>query len=122
MVRVAALLCFVALAVTACGSSSSNQAAATTTKPKVCKARVAAVAKINADIAALQHAAKGAAADKATDKFLLDVATAPISNLLRNRLIDHAAAAVATKCPECFTAMESERPIPAIAEGDNGCS
>lgn len=120
MVRVAALLALVALAVTACGSSAPSKRAATTTT-KVCKARAAAIAKLDADIAALQRAAKGTASDRATDTFLLDVAKAPISNLLRNRLIDHAAAAVTAKCPQCFQAMEAERPIPAIAEGDNGC-
>ena len=120
MVRVAALLVFLVLAVTACGSSSHANPPATTTT-KVCRARAAAIAKINADIAALQQAAKGDATDKATDRFLLDVDTAPISNLLRNRLIDHAAATVTTKCPQCFQAMEAERPIPAIAHGDTGC-
>ena len=122
MVRVAALLCVVTLAVTACGSSTRHATPATTATSKKCRDERAAIAKVNAAVAALQQAKKGPATDKATDHFLLVVATAPISNLQRNRLIDHAAAAVATKCPQCFQALESERPIPAIAHGDTGCS
>jgi hypothetical protein len=125
VVRVAALLALLAFAATACGSSHPRAQATTTTTAaasKRCTKEAAALAKINADIAALQHAKKGAESDHATDTFLLDVATAPISNLQRNRLIDHAAAAVSTKCPQCFQAMESERPIPAIAHvGNTGC-
>jgi hypothetical protein len=51
------------------------------------------------------------------------VLTAPIGNLARNRMIDHAAAIVAPVCQQCFQALEAERPIPAIAHGDSGkCS
>lgn len=120
MVRLTVLCALLVLTAAACGSASHpTQAAAA--KAKTCTARAASIAKIHADIAALQKASTDSAVNHATDRFLLDVDTAPISNLLRNRLIDHAAAAVTTKCPQCFQAMEAERPIPAIAHGDTGC-
>ena len=59
------------------------------------------------------------------DRFLHDVATAPIPNLTRNRLIDHAASAIVGACQQCFQALEAERPIPAIAHGEQsipGCA
>jgi hypothetical protein len=61
------------------------------------------------------------AINAATDRFLNDVALAPISNLQRNRLIDHAMAAVGTHCEQCFQAFESARPIPSIRAGDSKC-
>jgi hypothetical protein len=89
-----------------------------------------AIAALDADLAAIKRAAalptrdtlKGnAAINRATDRFLLHVETAPIDNLKRNRLIDHAAAAVAGACTQCFQALEAERPIVSIAHGDRGC-
>ena len=61
-----------------------------------------------------------AAASRLTDRFLQDVDTAPINNLTRNRMIDHAAAAVSALCPQCFQALEADRPIPAIAQAGAG--
>ena len=50
----------------------------------------------------------------ATDRFLHDVDVAPLDNLVRNRLIDHAAAVLVGTCEQCFQALEAERPIPSI--------
>ncbi|TMK94466.1 MAG: hypothetical protein E6G42_04600 [Actinobacteria bacterium] len=53
----------------------------------------------------------------ATDRFLADLGSAHLDLLLENRLIDHAAAALAGSCTQCFQALEAERPIPAISHG-----
>jgi hypothetical protein len=58
--------------------------------------------------------------DRETDRFLHDVQTAPVDNLVRNRMIDHAAAIVAPVCQQCFQALEAERPIPSIAHAHTG--
>ena len=106
-----------------CGGGSKD---ATCTSPKEQRA----LARLDADLAALKRAAalpspdalKGnAAVNRATDRFLLHVATAPIDNLKRNRLIDHAAALLLGSCEQCFQALEAERPIVTIAHGDLGC-
>ena len=87
-------------------------------------------AGLNRDLASLRTAGQvhvadkllgGPAANRATDRFLHDLEVAPISNLMRNRLIDHAAASVVGNCQQCFQALEAERPIPAIRAGDKGC-
>ena len=89
-----------------------------------------ALARLNADLSAIRKAAKlpvtdalkgGPEINKATDRFLLDVEKAPIDNLQRNRLIDHAAAALLGSCTQCFQALEAERPVVSIAHGDQGC-
>jgi hypothetical protein len=76
------------------------------------------MAKLDADIAALRRARSSSAAiNRATDRFLYDVATAPITNLKRNRLIDHAVGALGGQCEQCFQALEAARPIPTIRTG-----
>jgi hypothetical protein len=89
-----------------------------------------ASARLGADLTALKRAAalpapdtlKGnAAVNRATDRFLLDVQTAPIDNLKRNRMIDHAAALLVGSCEQCFQALEAQRPTVSIAHGDLGC-
>jgi hypothetical protein len=113
----ALLICVLLLA--ACGSGSKT-AAKNCTSPKA----AAALRKIRADTAAIRAAAnlpvkdtlKGnAKVSHATDRFLLDVETAPIDNLQRNRLIDLAAAALVGSCEQCFQALEAERPIVTMA-------
>jgi hypothetical protein len=113
----ALLVCVLLLA--ACGSGSNKPAAKDCTSPKA----AAALRKLQADTRAIKSAAllpvrnalKGnAAVSHATDRFLLDVDTAPIDNLTRNRLIDHAAAALVGSCAQCFQALEAERPIVTI--------
>jgi hypothetical protein len=115
-----------ALLLAGCGGGNSKQATDCTTSPK----EEAALARLQVDLAAIKHAAalptsdtlKGnSAINRATDRFLLHVETAPIDNLQRNRMIDHAAALLVGTCQQCFQALEAARPIPSIAHGDNGC-
>jgi hypothetical protein len=84
------------------------------------KAACPAVLKLDRDLAAMRAATTEAAASRLTDRFLRDVDTAPVDNLTRNRMIDHAAAAVSALCAQCFQALEAERPIPAIAHSGAG--
>ena|SRR5438045_1875182 len=117
--------CCVALAA-GCGGGSKPAA-------KACRnvAAARALKHLKADVAAIRRAAAlpakdsqagNTATNRATDAFLKDVATAPIGNLARNRLIDHAAAALTGSCAQCFQALEAGRPIPAIAQGQAGCA
>jgi len=113
------------LALTACGASSrpaARQPPATAGSAKQCRKQAVALTRINHDLTAMQRATTEATMSTLTDRFLLHVSTAPLTNLQRNRLIDHAAAAVSIKCPQCFQALEAERPIPAIRAGDLTCS
>jgi hypothetical protein len=107
------------LVLAACGGSSPRHAAACTS-PRTARALV----RVNKDVAAIRKAAalptkdtfKGnAAVNRATDTFMNDVFTLPLDNLTRNRLIDHAAAALAGSCSQCFQALEANRPIITIA-------
>ena len=62
------------------------------------------------------HTVKGTAATRrTTSRFIDHLGASTIDDLSKNRLIDHAAAAVATTCDQCFQQLESIRPIPAIA-------
>jgi hypothetical protein len=123
VVRATALALSV-LALAACGSTAAQTAAppASCTSPKA----ALAVQKLARDTAAIRAAAdlpgantlKGnAAINRATDRFLTDVETAPIDNIARNRLIDHAAAALVGACQQCFQALEADRPVVWIAKG-----
>ena len=125
MIRLAALAAAV-LALTACGGAEETKQHA-----RQCRNQTAALAKIHRDLAALRAAARLPVHDRlignkpinvATDAFLRDVALAPIDNLQRNRLIDHAMSAIGTHCQQCFQAFEAGRPIPAIRAGDLSCS
>ena len=128
MLRGAAVLLLLALSLAACGgTSAANHAPAR----KACPNQQRALAKINRDLAALRKAGRlptkntligNHAINVATDKFLYDIAVAPIDNLQRNRLIDHAMAALVGNCQQCFQALEAGRPIPAIRSGDLKCS
>jgi hypothetical protein len=88
------------------------------------KAACPALQKLDSEVSAMHAATTPAQASRLTDRFLQEVDTAPIDSLTRNRMIDHAAAAVSALCPQCFQALEADRPIPAIASGDvgAGCS
>jgi hypothetical protein len=119
LLRGTALL-LAAVLLAACGSASQTASAKHCTSPKA----AAAVRKLGADTRAIRTAANlpvtdplmgNAAVSRATDRFLLDVDTAPIDNLARNRWIDLAAAALVGSCEQCFQALEAERPIPEIA-------
>jgi hypothetical protein len=116
----AAAICSVAC-LAACGSAKHTAVATATrcTSPK-------ADARLAADIAAMRRAAAlptkntllgNAAINRATDRFLNDVQIAHITNLKRNRLIDHAAGTLSGACEQCFQALEAARPIPNIRMG-----
>jgi hypothetical protein len=125
VVRAAAAAATV-LALAGCGSTTASHDASPPAKACVAPGTVHALRKLAADTAAIRAAAalptkdmlKGnAAVNHATDRFLLDEETAPISNVRRNRLIDHAAAALAGACEQCFQALEADRPLVWIAKG-----
>jgi hypothetical protein len=112
-----------ALLLAGCGGSGSSKACKSPREQK-------ALARLQVDLAAIKRAAALPAPDtlkgnpainRATDQFLLHVETAPIDNLKRNRMIDHAAALLLGNCQQCFQALEAERPIVSIAHGDRGC-
>jgi len=118
----------VALALTGCGGSAAPKASQAT-DPRCRDDRVAAahaLVRLRRDVADIRVAARTVPAsaalkgndsvNRATDRFLLDVATAPIDALARNRLIDHAMSALVGSCEQCFQALEAERPIPAIKQ------
>jgi hypothetical protein len=107
-----------------CGGSSKH---ASVTKPR-CPRRVPArwTARLKRDVAAIRRAARrptkdtlkgNPAINAATDRFLLDVNKAPVDLLVKNRFIDHAAAALVGSCQQCFQALEAGRPIPEISHG-----
>jgi hypothetical protein len=120
VLRALLLLSCAALCLTACGSG--HHAAATTQRcvsPK-------AIAKLQTDITAMRRAAAlptkntldgNPSLNRATDRFLNDVSLAHITNLKRNRMIDHAAGTLAGACEQCFQALEAARPIPNIRLG-----
>ena len=120
-----ALLLLAAVALLAGCAGTATQTAAPAKKP--CPETGRALARLTADIAAIRRAARTTPEESpqinaATDRFLRDVATAPIPNLSRNRLIDHAAGALQGSCEQCFQALEAERPIVTIRYGSAaGC-
>ena len=112
-------------ALAACGGGSGHRGArAACIRPGASKA----LRRIDADVAALKRASRlptrstlrgNAAINRATDAFLRDVELAPISNLQRNRLIDHAAAALVGSCEQCFQALEAGRPIVTVVDSSH---
>jgi hypothetical protein len=116
------------LGLVACGSSShhsaTRSAAGTTTRGCTDPRTARDTTRLRRDVAAI-HAAAGkptkdtfkgnAAVNSATDRFLADEGRAHVSLLVKNRMIDHAAAALAGSCQQCFQALEAERPIPSIS-------
>lgn len=89
-----------------------------------------ALARLQADIEALRRAARtptkdtlqgNHAVNAATDRFLNDVELAPIGNLRRNRLIDHAMGTLSGACEQCFQALEAARPVVNIRLGERRC-
>jgi hypothetical protein len=129
VLRAAAILSCAALCLAACGGSKHTGAAQGTTTVGSC-VNTAAMAKLHADVAAIKRASNlpttnrldgNAAINKATDRFLLDVATAKIDNKRRNRMIDLAMGSLANQCEQCFQALEAGRPVPSLRYGDTGC-
>jgi hypothetical protein len=128
--RLAGVAALIALAACAagCGGSSAKQASPATTAGSCVNPR--ALAKLHGDITAIRAAANLPTSDRlvgnptisrATDRFLLDVATAKIDNKRKNRLIDIAAGSLANQCEQCFQALEAARPIPSLRYGETGC-
>jgi hypothetical protein len=129
VLRAVAILSCAALCVAACGGSTHARATEGTTTVGSC-VNAAAMARLRADVAAIKRASNlpttnrldgNAAINKATDRFLLDVATAKIDNKRRNRMIDLAMGSLANQCEQCFQALEAGRPIPSLRYGDTGC-
>ena len=123
MLRGTLLLLGAVLLLAGCGGGKASQNACRS------PAQRRALAQLEADLGALKRASnlpvhdslKGSpAVNHATDHFLRDVALAPLDNLVRNRLIDHAAAVLLGACDQCFQALEAERPIVSIAHAHTG--
>jgi hypothetical protein len=83
-----------------------------------------ALERLAHDIAAMRSASARApddtlkgtpAARRTTSRFIVHLEQSTIDDLSKNRLIDHAAAAIASVCDQCFQQLEAMRPIPAIA-------
>jgi hypothetical protein len=114
------------LCLAACGSS--HKAAAPPTR--TCRETRRALVRLQSDIVAMRTAARlptkntlqgNHAVNVATDRFLNDVSLAPIGNLKRNRLIDHAAGTLSGACEQCFQALEAARPVVNIRLGETRC-
>jgi hypothetical protein len=115
------------LVAAACGGSKKHAASTTSSvTTSRCPRHVTArwTARLQRDMAAIRRAARrptkdtlkgNPAINAATDRFLNDVNTAPVDLLVKNRFIDHAAAALVGSCQQCFQALEAGRPIPAIS-------
>lgn len=116
-------LALCALAVSGCGGGS-KPAAASGGPRCTNSATPRALARVHRDIAAIRRAALtvspkdtfngNKAVNDATDRFLLDVQKAPVSNLQRNRLYDYAMSALLSACDQCFQALEADRPVVTI--------
>jgi len=52
---------------------------------------------------------------RTTGAFIEDLEQSHLTLKAKNRMIDHAAGAVATSCDQCFQQLEAVRPIPQIA-------
>ena len=123
-----ALAACTVLCLAACGAGKPDAPA---TQPQtVCPKVGRALATLQADIVALRKAARTPTKDTlqgnhainvATDRFLHDVALAPIGNLKRNRLIDHAMGTLSGACEQCFQALEAARPVVSIRLGEKRC-
>lgn len=127
MLKTLALVACTVLSLAACGSGKQ---AATPPPQRICPKATKALAKLEADIAAMRSAARTSTKDTlrgnrainlATDRFLNDVALAPIGNLKRNRLIDHAMGTLSGACEQCFQALEAARPVVNIRLGEKRC-
>jgi hypothetical protein len=116
-----------AVSTAACGGAKKHTAATTSSVTATrCPRRVTArwTARLQRDVTAIRRAARrptkdtlkgNPAINAATDRFLVDVNNAPVDLLVKNRFIDHAAAALVGSCQQCFQALEAGRPIPAIS-------
>ena len=116
-----------------CGGSNHSEAArppATTTvaapkrrTPEV-RALISDYRTLGVDVVAMRAAAakvhgktlKGTPAiRRTTAAFIEDLDRSHLTLKSKNRMIDHAAGAVATSCDQCFQQLEAIRPIPQIS-------
>jgi hypothetical protein len=113
-----------ALLAAGCGGGSHVQPATTHARSPEARRHVRDYARLYADIRAMRaEAAKvrhgsllgTPGLHRTTAKFIEDLERSSLGPKARNRLIDHAAAAVATSCEQCFQMLEAIRPIPQIA-------
>ena len=126
MLRGLVVLACAVLCLAACGSARKAAQPA----DRICPDTSKALTKLQSDIAAMRKAARlptqntlqgNHAVNVATDRFLNDVALAPVGNLKRNRLIDHAAGTLSGACQQCFQALEASRPVINIRLGEKRC-
>ena len=120
----------IAVLAAGCGGGGGGQPEAVTTAPETTRtARSSSPAardyrQLYADVHDMRAAARAARKStllgtrglrRTTGTFLDDLSTSALTPKARNRMIDHAAAAVATRCEQCFQMLEATRPIPEIA-------
>jgi hypothetical protein len=116
-----------------CGGSKHSEVVTTpaTIMSSVAKVRTPAVRalirdykKLGVDVSAMRAAAldvhgqtlKGTPTlRRTTGTFIEDLEQSHLTLKAKNRMIDHAAGAVATSCGQCFQQVEAIRPIPQIA-------
>jgi cytochrome c556 len=110
-----------------CGGEKHTQpptSRATTVRSPLVRALIRDYKRLGADVRRLRaDAAKvhrptllgTPALRRDTGRFIDDLERSRLSPKARNREIDHAAAAVATSCDQCFQMLEAIRPIPQIA-------
>ncbi len=125
----AAGLAIAALAAGCGGGNHASPAPSTSTaahaprSPKV-RALIRDYKRLGADVRALRAEASKVhrgtllgtpALRRSTGRFIEDLEQSHLSAKARNRMIDHAAGAVATSCEQCFQQLEAIRPIPQIA-------
>jgi cytochrome c556 len=122
----------VVVLVAGCGGSGSTHSPAVVQQPTTTskvrtpyvRALIRDYKKLGGDVAAMRAAAakvhgqtlKGTPAlRRTTGAFIEDLEKSHLPLKARNRMIDHAAGAVATSCDQCFQQLEAVRPIPQIA-------
>jgi hypothetical protein len=119
----------IAVLAAGCGGGTKHaRTAPSTTRPATTSPLVRSLIRdykiLGADVQALRRAAakvpRGTllgtpALRRGTGKFIEHLERSHLSPKARNREIDHAAAAVATSCDQCFQQLEAIRPIPQIA-------
>ena len=114
-----------------CGGSKHAAVTQAPTTTTIAKARTPLVRqlirdyrKLGADVRAMRAAAAPVNKDtlkgtpalmRTTNRFIDDLDKSHLSLKSKNRMIDHAAAAVATTCGQCFQQLEAIRPIVQIA-------
>ena len=105
---------------------ATTTATATTAKARtpLVRALIRDYKTLGIDVVAMRAAAmkvhgqtlKGTPALRSTTgAFIEDLEQSHLTLKAKNRMIDHAAGAVATSCDQCFQQLEAIRPIPQIA-------